>query len=662
LRKKGILTQIQAAFLLLALISLVIAWIVTFMVLGVKMTPMSVGISLLLWLLLGFILPIWVAHAIHYRLRKPLEKLTALCHDISRGFYDLEIPSSMTVKDTEIYGLAEAFERMRLNLVSTIREHARLYLETRSNDFSGFFDASRIVNSSLDLDTIFDRVVRVAMKLLHADSTAITLVDESDGGVQRIKAAQGHSARTVEEFSQAPDEGLGGWVIREKKPLVVHDVEKDPRFVNALLKAEGIRSVLCVPILSEGKALGALYADFRQAHRFSEEEVKLLYTLANQAAVAIRNARLFAQVMSEKERSEAILQSMDDGVMTLDGDLRIRSFNRAAERITGYTAAEALGRECWLVLRGISPEENQECRADRCFFKLAAEEQVGGVHYELKIKARDGSEKFISVSASPLKKEHFAGGVIVFHDISQMMELEGLKADIITSVSHELKTPLTAIKSLIGAMLHPRAACDSKKIRECLVMMDEESDRLAREIEKLMEAARFRSGKLVINPQPISMDEIYRKLEDRLSRISTRHSFSFESEGSLWVLADPVYLEYVIYHLGGNAVKFSPDGGPIRISAREEGECVAVGVSDRGIGIPFDQKEKIFELFHRVDFSPTRWAYGSGTGLYLVKHIVQAHGGDISVESTLGEGSTFTFRLPKSPARKGVMPGEGTEV
>jgi len=655
LKKIKILTQIQLAFLLLAMISLVIAWIVTFMIFGVRITPLSVGISLGLGLLLGFILPIGVAHAIHYRLRKPLEELTALCRDVSRGAYDREITSSLSGKGAEISQLAEAFERMRLNLVSTIRDNAALYLETRANDFSGMFDASRIVNSSLDLDTILDRVVKVAKKLLNADSTAITMIDEGSGGLQRILAAQGHSQETVEQFRQKPDEGIGGWVMQERKPLAVHDVEKDPRFSNSLLKAEGIRAVLCVPILIEGKALGALYADHRQAHNFSEEEIKLLYTLANQAATAIRNARLFAQVVAGKERNEAILQAMDDGVMTLDDNLLIRSFNQAAERITGWRAEEALGRECREVLQGRFPAENIECCTDNCFFKQAAAEQVGSIHYELKIKARDGTEKFISVSATPVKEEHFAGGVFVLHDISKMMELEQLKADIITAVSHELKTPLTSVKSLIGTMLHPRADYGPKRIRECLEMMDEEADRLAREIEKLLEAARFRSEKLVVQPQPILLDEVYHKLEKRLTRMSAQHTFAFEPESTSPVLADPVHIEYVLYHLVGNAVKFSPGGGRILVTTREDDSFVAVSVSDQGIGIPFDQKEKIFELFHRVDFSPTRWAYGTGTGLYLVKHIVQAHGGAISVESVLGKGSTFTFTLPRSPVPNGVL-------
>lgn len=662
MKKIKILTQIQLAFLLLALISLVIAWIVTFMIFGVRMTPLSVGVSLVLWLLLGFILPIGVAHAIHYRLRKPLEELTALCRDVSRGAYDREITSSLAGKGAEVSQLAEAFERMRLNLVNTIRDNAALYLETRANDFSGMFDASRIVNSSLDLDTILDRVVKVAKKLLHADSTAITLLDEGEGGFQRIRAAQGHSRETVEQFRQNPGEGIGGWVIQEGKPLAVHDTEKDPRFSNPLLKAEGIRAVLCVPILSEGKSLGALYADHRQMHNFSEEEIKLLYTLANQAATAIRNARLFAQVVAQKERNEAILQAMDDGVMTLDENLLIRSFNQAAEKITGWRTEEALGRECRQVLQGRFPAGNMECRVDSCFFKQAAAEHVGSIHYELKIRAKDGTEKFISVSASPVKEEHFAGGVLVLHDISKMMELEQLKADIITAVSHELKTPLTSVKSLIGTMLHPRADYGPKRTRECLEMMNEEADRLAREIEKLLEAARFRSEKLVIQPQPIRLDEVYNKLEKKLSRMSSKHTFAFESGNSSPVLADPVHIEYVLYHLVGNAVKFSPEGGRILVAIREEDPFVAVSVSDQGIGIPFDQKERIFELFHRVDFSPTRWAYGIGTGLYLVKHIVQAHGGEISVESALGKGSTFTFTLPKSPSTKDVLSCEEPDI
>jgi two-component system phosphate regulon sensor histidine kinase PhoR len=238
--------------------------------------------------------------------------------------------------------------------------------------------------------------------------------------------------------------------------------------------------------------------------------------------------------------------------------------------------------------------------------------------------------------------------VSVFKDISKIKELEKLRADFIDTISHELRTPLTSIKGYISTLLHPRANFKQEEITDFLKIINEEANRLNRMINDLLESSKLQKDALEVKLQPVEITGIINELLKKRQARTTIHTFvtDFEFQGN--VIADSQQIQFVLNHLIENAIKFSPDGGKILISTSSTNEDNAtVMIEDQGIGIPDDQKDKIFDMFHRVDNRSTRKIYGPGLGLYIARKIIEAHGKNIWVESGLKGGTKFVFNLSR---------------
>jgi signal transduction histidine kinase len=220
-----------------------------------------------------------------------------------------------------------------------------------------------------------------------------------------------------------------------------------------------------------------------------------------------------------------------------------------------------------------------------------------------------------------------------------------MKSDFISTVSHELRTPLTSIKGYIATLLHPATKFDGATQRDFLQIMNREADRLSGLISDLLEVSKIESQKFRMNPSLQDLMIIVRKMVEKYRQLHQKHSFELTGPDCLELEIDGAQIEYVLHHLLSNAVKYSPKGGKIEVQVQPVDEKIYVSVRDQGVGIPFDEQEKIFDRFYRVDNRPTRWAYGWGLGLFIVRKVVEAHGGRIWVESVLGGGSRFTRTL-----------------
>lgn len=229
---------------------------------------------------------------------------------------------------------------------------------------------------------------------------------------------------------------------------------------------------------------------------------------------------------------------------------------------------------------------------------------------------------------------------------ARIREIEQMKSNFIATVSHELRTPLTSIKGYISTLLHPATQFDEETQRNFFQIMNREADRLTSLIGDLLEVSRIESDTFRVTPRPIDLVQMARATAEKFRVSNPKHSFELEAPAPISVEADHDQIEYVLHHLLGNAVKFSPKGGRVTMEIRAKGDSVEVSVKDEGIGIPLDEQAKIFDRFHRVDNRPTRWAYGWGLGLFIARKLVEAHGGQIWVESSVGGGSKFTFTLP----------------
>jgi two-component system phosphate regulon sensor histidine kinase PhoR len=338
----------------------------------------------------------------------------------------------------------------------------------------------------------------------------------------------------------------------------------------------------------------------------------------------------------DRNRSSAILGSMVEGVAVVGRDERILYCNRAFEKILELPEGSSQGKKLVEALRQI-----ELVTAVRQV--LSGGEEVAGEVEVGTIRPRN-----FSVTSAPVNAAGARSAVLVLHDITELRRLERVRRDFVANVSHEFKTPLTAIQGFAETLL--AGALDDKKNRERFVeIIREHAQRLARLTDDLLKLSRIEAGQLELELRPGSVAVLVNKCVDtaRLKAEAKGISISTDLPPNLpFVRADAAWLGEVLQNLLDNAVQYTPPDGHIRITAESDGKLVTVTVADTGIGIPEADLERIFERFYRVDAARSREAGGTGLGLSIARHIVEAHGGRIWVESAVGQGSRFHFSIP----------------
>ena len=240
------------------------------------------------------------------------------------------------------------------------------------------------------------------------------------------------------------------------------------------------------------------------------------------------------------------------------------------------------------------------------------------------------------------------GGVAVMRDMGAMEELEELKEDFIAMVSHELRTPLTNLSAAIQLLLKESEE-DSDRQSDLLKVVWEQSMRLGSFVDKILEAAELTAGRVQVMQEPVTMVPLVRRVVGNWQAGATRHRFVIEviGKGPYLAVGDVGKVDIVLNNLVENAVKYSPNGGRVIVTVREENSEIVVSVEDEGIGIPEGERERVFDWFYRVERGDARETYGYGLGLYIARRLVELMGGRIWVESQVGKGSRFYFSLPK---------------
>jgi len=361
----------------------------------------------------------------------------------------------------------------------------------------------------------------------------------------------------------------------------------------------------------------------------SRDEVGQLARAFNQMAVRLKE--MVALISTERDRMAVILSHMGDGIFVVDSDSKVTMMNQAAERMLQLSQRDAQGYTFVEVVR----DYELNAILQRCL--STGEQQTGMVE-------TSPQKKFLGVIATPLEDE--AGCLLLLQDLTELRRLETVRRDFVANISHELRTPTASIKAL-AETLQEGAIDDPSLAKDFLGKINAEVDRLTQMVQELGELSRIESGEAPLQKKPFDMAEAIEQATSRLKAQADRAGLSLNiaiPSPLPQALADRDRVEQVLVNLIHNAIKFTPPGGKIDISAKTEGNSILVSVADTGVGIPADDLPRIFERFYKVDRART--SSGTGLGLAIAKHIIEAHGGRIWAESIEGKGSTFHFTLP----------------
>ena len=365
--------------------------------------------------------------------------------------------------------------------------------------------------------------------------------------------------------------------------------------------------------------------------------------------------RLDATIRSlsgERNRSSAILSSMVEGVAVIDAKERLVFSNRAFSEILNLDSESGEGRPLIEVVR------NSELlglirRALRGDKRLQSDIAIGIVQQRsfsataAPVKPFDVAAGAVSVNGAEAAEKP-SGAVVVLHDVTELRRLERVRQDFVANVSHEFKTPLTAIQGFAETLLSG-ALDDPDNNRRFLEIIGEHAARLARLTDDLLKLARIEAGKLEIEFRPVKLAELIQGCAETALLKARRKQLALEVDvppALPVVLGDASLLREVLQNLLDNAIQYTPSGGEVHVSASATFREASVTVSDTGIGIPLADQERIFERFYRVDAARSREEGGTGLGLSIAKHIVETHGGRLQVESEVGRGSSFSFSIP----------------
>ena len=509
---------------------------------------------------------------------------------------------------------------------------------------------SRALTAQLDLLSVLRLILEAAGEMLSGHAGLIVLRDDDAPDASEnafvVRASFGIAPQRLGLFAPLWSDGIDNSSGLSRRNLAQI----------ALAAGMPLRQVVALPMSIGDQTVGSIYIFRNSGGEFSANDRQMLQAFADQAAIAVNNARLYQQSTQEKRRLDAILEASADGVMILDPSFRITKFNQALARVSGWPAAQAIGQHHDDVI-GLRHKRAGMTLAEAAAgsWPLVTRSRAGllvsgALYVEGDLQRRDGSGVSVGITYAPLfdREGRVVNLIANVRDITRFREADELKNTFISIISHELKTPVALIKGYAGTLRREDAHWDPQTVRESATIIEDEADRLTQLIDNLLDASRLQAGGLKLNRSDVAIDAVAKRLVELFRTQTTQHPFTADFPPSFpSVQADPARIEQLLSNLIGNAIKYSPNGGSIRVSGRVMPDAVEITVSDEGIGIPVEEQPRIFERFYRADDALSRRTQGSGLGLYIAKAIVEAHGGHIEVSSTPGRGTAFSFTLPR---------------
>ena len=537
------------------------------------------------------------------------------------------------LKPFQIEEMLEAMERA-LSEVRLRRErddlmarlvNANRLLEQRFKELNTLFGIGKSVTALLDVNKLLARLVEAAVYLTGAEEGSLLLVDEETDELHMV-ATQGFDKRTAHSFRTRVEDSLAGQVIKTGEPIIL-DGGQLQRIKTAYL----VKSLIYVPLKAKNRVSGVLGVDNRHTDRaFTNHDLRLLAVLAGYAAIAMENARLFAEVESERTKLATVLASTEEPVLVTTGrDNRILLANAAARRAFDLGATVVEGH---LLAQLINNED---------LVKFVTSAPESGPAQKSEIPLSDGRTLYATLTPIPN-----VGQAVIMQDITSLKELDQMKTEFVSTVSHDLRSPLT---SILGYSQMLKAVGPLEQKQEMFVeRITRAVGQITELINDLLDIGRIEAG-LDMEMVACDVSRVAKDVAEQLKDAAIGKDQELISQAPTqpaMVLGNDLRLRQVISNLVANAIKYTPEDGEIHLSVRMEDSTVLLSVEDNGIGIPPGDLPFIFDKFYRVESDETADIRGTGLGLAICKSVTEKHGGRIWVESMQGKGSVFHVALP----------------
>ncbi|TFH37553.1 MAG: response regulator, partial [Anaerolineales bacterium] len=554
-----------------------------------------------------------------------------------------------------------AFNRNDLSLLQTLTnsmsvalERARLFDETQhllqeteqhAAELSTINTVSQALIAKSDLDALINLIGEQMRQTFSADIVYVALLDRLTNVIQ-FPYTYG------DRFDPLPlGEGLTSKILQSGEALLINrEMEKRRTELGITQVGVGARSYLGVPIQRGGQTFGVISVQSTQEEgRFNESDLRLLSTIAANVSTVIRNAQLFDEIKHQKQYYETVIENSPAAIVLLDKEAAVTGWNPAAEKLFGYTEAEALGEN---IDNLVANADSLHAEAVRYSQKALADKQV---HLLARRTRKDGSMVDVEVSGVPIQIEGQEGEFIaIYHDVSELQrareaaeQANQAKSAFLANMSHELRTPLNAILGFTRIVKRKGAEILPEKQIENLDKVLLSADHLLGLINSVLDISKIEAGRMDVRAAAFELPSIINlvvETSQTLMREGVKLEADLPAEFPL-VFTDQDKLKQILINLLSNAAKFTHQG-KITIAAREASDMLYIDVSDTGIGISEEALERIFEEFQQADSSTTRVYGGTGLGLSISRRLARLLGGNLAACSIEGEGSTFTLTLP----------------
>ncbi len=479
------------------------------------------------------------------------------------------------------------------------------------------------IHGSLNLDSVLTAIIEAAVELTGAEEGSLLLLDE-DTGELYMRAAKNFQEEFVRTFRLPIKDTLAGSVLRSGQPVLL-----DPRTPEKIKTEYLVKSLVYVPIQLNQNIFGVLGVDNRVSGTpFSDRDVKLLSAIAEYAVIAIENARLYSDTTQERNKLETILTRIKDGVIVLDQENKVLLVNKVAQTAFNLPAEDLIGKPIQSVFRQkelIKLLENKVAQKDSEWDEYTSDD-----------------EHTYSIQVNPIQD---VGTAVTMSDITYLKKLDRIKSDFVNTVSHDLRSPLTAIMGYVDLIerVGPINKMQSDFIRRVQISVQN----ITSLVDDLLNLGRieagFDTGKDVIQLDAMIKREL-ENLETEFKNKKQKVELTL-AETTPKTLGNAIQIRQLLNNIISNASKYTPEDGTIKIKVETEKEQLIFQVSDNGVGIPPVDLPFIFDKFYRAsNISPD--IGGTGLGLSIVKSIVESHKGRVWVDSKIGSGSTFTVVLP----------------